>query len=308
GSSQRGASRTCSSLRISSITFWGSSPCARQASPSFWRPPQQKSRRCRKKICVAAGWVVATSPRVALGSIMGGISFRRKSQQVACQVEGVGNFGLFVSRYGCHNVQWLRFPERVMIGITMDRQDALLSIAVDLTASLASEDRLARLLDALRQTIPCDAAAVLALSGEELVPLVTHGLAPEVLGRRFHRREHPRLDIVLSRGEPVRFPADSGLPDPYDGLLLANPDATRDVHACLGCPWVAGGTVIGVLTADALNPGAFDDLDDGFLQMLGALAGAALNTGRLIEALEAASRHHQRVAHVLQRDAELRDG
>lgn len=190
----------------------------------------------------------------------------------------------------------------------MDRQDALLSIAVDLTASLASEDRLARLLDALRQTIPCDAAAVLGLSGDELVPLVTHGLAPEVLGRRFHRREHPRLEIVLARGEPVRFPADSGLPDPYDGLLLANPDATRDVHACLGCPLVAGGTVIGVLTADALNPGAFDDLDDGFLQMLGALAGAALNTGRLIEALEAASRHHQRVAHVLQRDAELRDG
>jgi anaerobic nitric oxide reductase transcription regulator len=190
----------------------------------------------------------------------------------------------------------------------MRPQDALLSIAVDLTASLASEDRLARLLDALRQTIPCDAAAVLALSGDELVPLVTHGLAPEVLGRRFHRREHPRLDVVLAKGVPIRFPADSPLPDPYDGLVLLNPDATRDVHACLGCPLVAGDTVIGVLTADALAPGAFDGLDDHFLQMLGALAGAALSTGRLIAALEAASRHHQRVAHVLQRDAELRDG
>jgi anaerobic nitric oxide reductase transcription regulator len=185
--------------------------------------------------------------------------------------------------------------------------DPLLSIALDLTAALASQDRLDRLLTSVRRALPCDAAAVLALSGDALVPLAVHGLAPEVLGRRFLRREHPRLDIVVARGAPVRFPADSALPDPYDGLLLANPDATRDVHACLGCPLVEGGAVIGVLTADALAPGAFDGLEDHFLHMLGALAGAALKTGRLIEALEAASRHHQQVAHVLQRDAG-RDG
>ncbi|MEZ4299922.1 MAG: nitric oxide reductase transcriptional regulator NorR [Polyangiaceae bacterium] len=190
----------------------------------------------------------------------------------------------------------------------MDPLDPLLSIAVDLTASLASKDRLARLLDAVRQAIPCDAAAVLALEGDELVPLATHGLAPEVLGRRFHRNEHPRLDVVVAGGAPVRFPATSMLPDPYDGLLLANPDATRDVHACLGCPLVARGSVLGVLTADALAPGAFDAIDDRFLRMLGALAGAALHTGRLIEALESTSRHHQQVAHVLQGDAALREG
>jgi anaerobic nitric oxide reductase transcription regulator len=190
----------------------------------------------------------------------------------------------------------------------MNPVDPLLSIAVDLTASLASQDRLARLLDAVRRAIPCDAAAVLELAGDDLIPLATHGLAPEVRGRRFSRREHPRLDVVVAGGAPVLFPADCSLPDPYDGLLLANPDATRDVHACLGCPLVEGETVIGILTADALEPGAFDDLDDRFLRMLGALAGAALHTGRLIEALEVASRHHQQVAHVLQRDAALRNG
>lgn len=186
--------------------------------------------------------------------------------------------------------------------------DALLSIALDLTASLASRDRLARLLTAVRGAIPCDAAAVLSLVGDDLIPVATHGLAPEVQGRRFSRREHPRLDVVIARKTPVRFPADSSLPDPYDGLLLANPDATRNVHACLGCPLIEGKNVIGVLTADALEPGAFDALDDRFLQMLGALAGAALHTGRLIETLEVASRHHQQVARVLQRDAVLRDG
>ncbi len=190
----------------------------------------------------------------------------------------------------------------------MDLSDDLLPIALDLTASLASRDRFARLLEAVRKLIPCDAAAVLELSGDELVPLATHGLAPEVLGRRFARREHPRLDLVVVRRAPVRFFADCSLPDPYDGLLLVNPDATRDVHACLGCPLIAGDSVIGVLTADALEPGAFDHLDDRLLRMLGALAGAALHTARLIQALEGASLHHREVASVLQRDADVRDG
>jgi anaerobic nitric oxide reductase transcription regulator len=155
----------------------------------------------------------------------------------------------------------------------MELPDPLLAMALDLTASLAGKDRLARVLESVRGALPCDAAAVLELVGDELVPLATHGLAPEVLGRRFARREHPRLDLVLARRAPVRFAADSALPDPYDGLLLANPDATRDVHACLGCPLLAGENVIGVLTADALEPGAFDQLDERFLRMLGALAG-----------------------------------
>ncbi len=190
----------------------------------------------------------------------------------------------------------------------MQREQALLTIAIDLTASLASADRLSRLLDAVRHAIPCDAAGVLELKGDELVPIATHGLAPEVLGRRFLRSEHPRLDAVVSLGKPILFACDSELPDPYDGLLLANPDATRDVHACLGCPLLSGDTVIGVLTADALAPDAFAGIDERFLQMLGALAGAAMQAGRLLDALEASSRRHRTVADVLQRDAAARDG
>lgn len=190
----------------------------------------------------------------------------------------------------------------------MDASQALLSIALDLSAPLAVKDRLYRALASVCVALSCDAAAILELVGEELVPLATHGLAPEVLGRRFARREHPRLDLVIVRRAPVRFASDSPLPDPYDGLLLVNPDATRDVHACLGCPLIADGNVVGILTADALEPGAFDQLDDHLLQMLGALTGAALHTARLIDALEGASRHHQQVAAVLSRDAALRDG
>jgi anaerobic nitric oxide reductase transcription regulator len=190
------------------------------------------------------------------------------------------------------------------------QQDALLKIAVDLTSSLAATDRLDRLLATLREAIPCDAAAILQLVDDTLVPIAVHGLAPEVLGQRFRPSEHPRLARVLQVREPVRFCADDPLPDPFEGLLLASVAAQRGpaVHACLACPLVEGGRLVGVLTADALTVGAFDEIRDGFLHMLGALAGAALQTHRLMEALERASRHHQQVARVLQRDATHRDG
>ena len=190
----------------------------------------------------------------------------------------------------------------------MTPPDALLSIAVDLTTSLGSRDRYARLLDSVRRAIPCDAAAVLELAGEELVPVAAHGLVPEVLGHRFRRGEHPRLDLVIRRTAPVLFAADSPLADPFDGFLLADPHALEHVHACLALPLLESGEVMGVLTADALEPGAFDALDEPFLRMLGALAGAAMRTAKLFEALERSSERHREVARQLQRDASVREG
>jgi anaerobic nitric oxide reductase transcription regulator len=180
---------------------------------------------------------------------------------------------------------------------------ALLEIARDLTASLAAEDRYARLLSAIRRTIPCDAACLLRLEGRVLVPVAAHGLLPQALLRRFDRREHPRLDVILRSKEPVRFPPDSPLADPFDGLIDGRPHALEQIHACLGCALTEGGEVVGALTADALEPHAFDGLDQRFLATLGALAGAALRTTALIEALERRAEHRGRVARELQRHA-----
>jgi anaerobic nitric oxide reductase transcription regulator len=180
---------------------------------------------------------------------------------------------------------------------------ALFEIARDLTASLASADRYARLLSAIRSAIPCDAACLLRLEGRELVPVAAHGLVPGALLRRFDRREHPRLDVILRAGEPVRFPTDSPLADPFDGLIAGHPHALEHIHACLGCALTEGGEVVGALTADALEPHAFDRLDQRFLATLGALAGAALRTTSLIEALEQRAEHRGRVARELQRHA-----
>ncbi|MBE0567523.1 MAG: nitric oxide reductase transcriptional regulator NorR, partial [Krumholzibacteria bacterium] len=92
-------------------------------------------------------------------------------------------------------------------------------------------------------------------------------------------------------------------PDPFDGQLAADPRALAHVHACLGCRLIEGGQVIGVLTADALDPGAFAGLEPRWLEALAALAGAALHTTALIETLERVAEHKGAVARELQRAA-----
>ncbi|HZO85514.1 MAG TPA: nitric oxide reductase transcriptional regulator NorR [Verrucomicrobiae bacterium] len=182
----------------------------------------------------------------------------------------------------------------------------LVEIARDLTVSLAAEDRYARLLNVIRRLVPCDAACLLRLERNELVPVAAHGLVASALSKRFDRREHPRLDVILNSKEPVRFPMDSRLADPFDGLLdLPNrrPSLHDTIHACLGCALTEGGEVVGALTADALEPRAFDHLDPRLIAMLGALAGAAMRTTALIEALRQRADHQGRVAREVVRNA-----
>ncbi|HTM19948.1 MAG TPA: nitric oxide reductase transcriptional regulator NorR [Kofleriaceae bacterium] len=184
----------------------------------------------------------------------------------------------------------------------MNQWPALLRIAVDLTRSLAADDRYQRLLAAVRSALPCDATALLARRGDELVPLATHGLGAQVMGMRFALADHPRLAAIARSQQPIRFPADSPLPDPFDGLVAGAPDALAHVHDCLGCPLVVDHEVIGVLTADALDPGAFEHLDPDLLIGLGALAGAALRTTHLIDTISALAEKRGRVVRELTRD------
>ncbi len=191
---------------------------------------------------------------------------------------------------------------------TQAELEALLAIAEDLTASLAAGDRYARLIGAVRRLIPCDAACLMRLVGTDLVPVAGYGLTTAALSRRYPRHEHPRLDIILRSKEPVRFPPDSRLPDPFDGGIETAPDAWHKVHACLGCALTEGGEVVGALTADGLEAHSFDHLDQRVLATLGALAGAALRTTALIEALEQRADHRGRVARELLRSAAQSSG
>lgn len=190
----------------------------------------------------------------------------------------------------------------------MHPSDILLAIAVDLTAALSAEDRYRRLLAAISRAIPCDAASLMRLDSNTLVPVAIRGLVPDTMGRRFPLAEHPRLDIIANATDPVLFPPDSDLPDPFDGLVATDATALGRVHACLGCPLDIEGRRIGVLTADALRPQAFDDLDLQWVGVLGAMAGAAMHTTGLIDALEEAAARQGLIAQELMRDARDRQG
>ncbi len=183
----------------------------------------------------------------------------------------------------------------------------LLDIALDLTTNLATEDRFRRLAEAVRRLVPADAVAVLRREQGVLVPVAALGLHPDVIGRRFAPADHPRLARILAAPGPVRLTG-SGLPDPFDGLLEAGHDALDPVHACMGCRLAVDGEVVGALTVDASRPDAFDGVADATLATLAALAGAAMRTASLIEALEDVARRHGQVARKVLEEAHQRTG
>lgn len=166
---------------------------------------------------------------------------------------------------------------------TLNREWA--KIALDLTAGISDQDRFARLLSSIREVLKCDASALLYFDNQQFVPLAINGLYDDVLGRRFDIAKHPRLEAIARAGDVVRFPSDSKLPDPYDGLI---PDHTHDlrVHSCIGLPLLINDRLIGAITIDAFDPKQFDTFPNHDLRVISALAATSLNTALLMEKLE----------------------
>ena len=162
--------------------------------------------------------------------------------------------------------------------------NVLAQIAIELQSGIEHQDRFQRLITTLRQSLKCDACALLRYESGQFIPLAIDGLMSDVLGRRFLLEGHPRLEAIARAGDIVRFPADSELPDPYDGLI---PDHQHlKVHACVGLPLYAGQNLIGALTLDGMEPDQFDAFSNEELRLIAALAAGALNNALLIEQLE----------------------
>ncbi len=162
--------------------------------------------------------------------------------------------------------------------------DALIPLVEDLSRDLPDAERYRRLLDTLRALFPSDAAALLRLDGDMLVPLAIAGLSGDTLGRRFRVSEHPRFAILVASAEPTRFSADSGLPDPYDGLVDGHPERLK-VHDCMGCVLQLAGRPWGLLTLDALDPARFDHIDMASLRAFASLAAATVQVTERIGVL-----------------------
>lgn len=184
----------------------------------------------------------------------------------------------------------------------MDALDTVVAIALDLTAALSTKDRYRRLLTALERVIPYDAAALLRVEEHLLIPVAARGLTADALGREYDRNAYPRLDIICKADGPVRFAQDDPLPDPFDGQLAVDLGVMNRIHSCLGCPLQADGRLLGILTADARDPHAFDHLDERFLKAVGALAGAQMQTAELLTALEQAAERQGLIASELMQD------
>jgi len=161
---------------------------------------------------------------------------------------------------------------------------ALLPLVSDLSRELPESERYRRLLHAMRALLPCDAAALLRLDGEWLVPLAVDGLSMDTLGRRFKVAEHPRFAALLSHAGPTRFDSDCALPDPYDGLIQGL-HADLRVHDCLGCPLQVDERTWGLLTLDALDPERFEPIELDALQAFASLASATVSVVSHIERL-----------------------
>ena len=176
---------------------------------------------------------------------------------------------------------------------------ALIPLVADLARELPEAERYRRLLRTLRQLLPCDAVALLRLEGELLVPLAALGLAADTLGRRFRVAEHPRLAALLERRGPTRFPADCGLPDPYDGLV-EGVHGHLEVHDCMGCPLYLDGRLWGLLTLDALDPARFGEAELDNLAAFASLAAATVMASERINHLQRRAEDQQRLAELYQ--------
>lgn len=176
--------------------------------------------------------------------------------------------------------------------------DILASITpliADLTHELPADVRYRRLLDTLRAILPCDAVALLRLDGDTLIPLATHGLSDDTLGRRFRIAEHPRLQAIIDAPRALLFPPDAALPDPYDGLVQTD-SPHLEVHDCMGCTLRVGSKAWGMLTVDALEAGRFSDHDLDVLDTFASLASATVAANARFHDLACSVRDERRRA------------
>src|SRR3569623_554244 len=182
----------------------------------------------------------------------------------------------------------------------------VLEIAGALVGKIGSHERYQRVLDGIHALLHCDSAAWRRLEDDERVPVATRGRVPETSALRFPIAEHPRLAQFVRDRRPVRI-RDESLPDPFDGLIEGGVALSR-VHACMGCALVAGDDLVGVLSVDALEAAAFDDVDDDALAAVACLAAAAIRTTDMIEQLERNAERAGLVVRELAHDTTTRVG
>lgn len=157
-------------------------------------------------------------------------------------------------------------------------QDSLLA---DLITNQPAAIRFQKLVVTLKSYFNCGAVVLLRKEKDSMIPVACDGLVKEAFGRQFELAKHPRLAMICSTRNAVRFEPDSPLPDPYDGLIAAHPKEALAVHDCMGLPIFIEGELWGAVTLDALTPGTFSKQTQHDLQRCSLVIEAMLRMGRL---------------------------
>lgn len=165
-----------------------------------------------------------------------------------------------------------------------------------LARSMTPEERLRRFVRTVSRHFRADAVTLLRRQDDRLVPFAAEGLAPEAMGHEFSIAEEPRFKEICASRRLVRFPAESPLADPFDGLLAGEHGFASQVHACLGLPLRLGEELAGVLALDAVAPDAFDQVPSEVFEVLSSLGVATLRIVELIEALDRAEQQQRQIA------------
>lgn len=174
--------------------------------------------------------------------------------------------------------------------------NAIREVVLTLTANLSMSERYTEFLNVFARITGNHACALLRYQDGLLIPVATRGLVPKVLDMQFQPELYPRLSVIMQSRVPVRFPANDPRPDPYDGLLSNDTKGAVGVHACVGCALYNENTLFGVLSADSLEPGAFDHIEDSVFRIFAALATVSLRYESYINRLEQLAKHRELVA------------
>lgn len=174
--------------------------------------------------------------------------------------------------------------------------EAIREVVLSLTANLSMSDRYTEFLNVFARVTGNHACALLRYQDGLLIPVATLGLIPRVLELQYPPESHPRLSAIMQSRVPVRFANNDPRPDPYDGMLIGDSQGSIGVHSCVGCALYNENTLFGVLSADSLEPNAFDHIDDSVFRIFAALATVSLRYESYINKLEELAKHRELVA------------
>ncbi|MBK9942273.1 MAG: GAF domain-containing protein [Kouleothrix sp.] len=172
--------------------------------------------------------------------------------------------------------------------------DTLREVAQTLTGVLALDEVTKLILDQLRRVVPYDTASLMLRNGDSVWVAATSGFGPETQQRvdklRFSLADDPTMARIVETRRPVV------IADAQQNDFFVPVEGTEHIHGWIGAPLLTDDDVIGLLTVDSHEAGAYTEEDAQLTFALASLAAQAIRNGRLFAAVrQMANELEQRV-------------